>query len=93
MSEVNGLVEVAKAVGIPALFALVILGLGLKYIPKFLDAWLETRRQMLEQASRSIEAAARCEAALIRASDVIAKSTEVSERVLYVLSERFEVRD
>ncbi|MDR3309905.1 MAG: hypothetical protein LBS90_00975 [Oscillospiraceae bacterium] len=84
--EMHMFAELARAIGIPALFAAVLLWLGMRYIPKFLDAWLESRREMFEQAARSIEAAARCETALTRASEAISKITEVSERVVAALN-------
>ena len=85
MTEFNVFLDIARAVGIPALFAVVFLGLGVKYIPKFLDAWLESRRDLAEQAARSIDAVARCESALNRASEVIAKNCAVNERVIAAL--------
>ncbi|MDR3278108.1 MAG: hypothetical protein LBT12_04985 [Oscillospiraceae bacterium] len=92
MSDVNILIELAQKVGIPALFALVLLGLGVRYIPKILDAWLtaktdqqragdERRRAAEEQADKIIEVAARTELALQQSSGVIAHNTEVNERV------------
>ncbi|MDR0839227.1 MAG: hypothetical protein LBN99_06240, partial [Oscillospiraceae bacterium] len=79
--EVTGLLDIARAVGIPALFALVFLGLGLKYIPKFLDAWLVSRRELGEQSTRVIEVSARAEIALRQAGEAIARSAETSERM------------
>ena len=82
MNEVTGLLQIAQSVGIPALFAVVLLGLGLKYIPKFLDAWLLSRRELSEQAMRVVEVAARSEVALRQSSEVVERSTEAGERMV-----------
>jgi hypothetical protein len=82
MNELTGLMKIAQSVGIPALFAVVLLGLGSKYIPKFLDAWLLSRRELNEQAARVIEVAARGELALRQSSEVIERSAAASERMI-----------
>jgi len=82
MNEVTGLLQIAQSVGIPALFAVVVLALGIKYIPKFLDAWLLSRRELAEQATRVIEVAARGELALRQSSEVIARSSQTAERMI-----------
>jgi hypothetical protein len=104
MSDVNVLIELAQKVGIPALFALVLLGLGVRYIPKILDTWLtskteqqragdERRRVSEEQADKIIEVAARTELALQQSSGVIARNTEVSENVAAAFSVMFGALD
>ncbi|MDR0906713.1 MAG: hypothetical protein LBN00_11190 [Oscillospiraceae bacterium] len=82
MNELTGLMKIAQSVGIPALFAVVLLGLGMKYIPKFLDAWLLSRHELGEQATRVIEVAARGEIALRQSSEVIERSAAAAERMI-----------
>lgn len=82
MNEVTHLIDIARSVGIPALFALVFLTLGIKYIPKFLDAWLISRRELSEQAMRVVEVAARSELALRQAAEVIERSADACERMV-----------
>ena len=82
MDDLSGLMSIAQSVGIPALFALVLLWLGMRYIPKFLDAWLLSRRELTEHATRVIEVAARSELALHQSSEVIERSAEAAERMI-----------
>jgi|GEM_PF-2725631 len=82
MNDLNGLLNIAQSVGIPALFALVLLWLGMRYIPKFLDAWLLSKRELAEQATRTVEVAARSEVALRQSSEALERNAEASERMV-----------
>jgi hypothetical protein len=84
----DSLLAIAQRVGIPALFALVLLGLGARYLPRFLDAWLaataerqrgddERRKTAAAQTDRIIEVAAQTELALRQSAEVIARNNEV----------------
>ena len=85
MSDVTSLLQIAQSVGIPALFAVVLLGLGIRYIPKFLDAWLLTRREISEQAMRVVEVAARSEVALRQSSEVVERSAVAGEQIVVAI--------
>ncbi|MDR0861987.1 MAG: hypothetical protein LBN30_04335 [Oscillospiraceae bacterium] len=90
MDEIDILIEIARNIGIPALFACVLLGLGLRYAPKFLDAVLtdgaERRKLETVREERIVEVAAREELALRQNSEVIARNSEVVGHVAQLMA-------
>ncbi|MDR1820891.1 MAG: hypothetical protein LBQ91_00490 [Oscillospiraceae bacterium] len=85
MTDIQGFAEVISAIGLPVFIAAAVTALGAKYIPKFLDLWIESRRDMAEAATKSVEVAARCEVALRDTEETMQNCVRVTERVISMI--------
>ncbi|MDR0812869.1 MAG: hypothetical protein LBO63_02545 [Oscillospiraceae bacterium] len=85
MSDIQVFAEAISAIGLPVFLAAAVTALGVRYIPKFLDLWIESRRDMAEAATKSVEVAAKCESALRNTELVMQNCVEVSQRAIGLL--------